>query len=256
MNQQSHYGMIHGNTASRATTKKGLKWCWNIPTEFHSVFTLNLPELLASVTSIYLTTHKLVTGTNLLDFKDSYIDLGWMYRDLFIILLLLDRPPCPGGMIIVGWWWSSTQTEAKETLGYVPIELRFFSRPVIIATLLSPIWPPPPRLSSTNRVTVREWYPRLRGDLADRVGGGQPCISWSLSETGGQWRLTAADGEGIPSTERNRRGGKRRGEHKRRGPGEVGGSGRFGWKELRIVERRRDWRAAAGRGGGGSYGGE
>ena len=59
----------------------------------------------------------------------------------YTILLLLDRPPCHDGMLILGWWWTSTRTEAKETLDYVPIELRFYSRPIVVATLLVPMRP-------------------------------------------------------------------------------------------------------------------
>ena len=55
-----------------------------------------------------------------------------------LIILLLDRPLCPDGMLIVGWWSSSPRTEAKETLDSIPIELRFYSRPVVVATLLFP----------------------------------------------------------------------------------------------------------------------
>ena len=55
-----------------------------------------------------------------------------------LIILLLDRPLCPDGMLIVGWWSSSPRTEAKETIDSIPIELRFYSRPVVVATLLFP----------------------------------------------------------------------------------------------------------------------
>ena len=49
-------------------------------------------------------------------------------------------------MLIVGWWSSSPQIDSKETLDYVPIGLRFFSRPVVVATLLIPPLPEsPPR---------------------------------------------------------------------------------------------------------------
>ena len=60
-----------------------------------------------------------------------------------LLLILLDRLPCPDGMLIV-WWLSSTQTEAKETLDSVPIELRFYTRPVVVAVLLVPMRPDPP----------------------------------------------------------------------------------------------------------------
>ena len=39
---------------------------------------------------------------------------------LLIIPLLLDRPPCPDVMCTVRRWCSTTLTEAKETLNYVP----------------------------------------------------------------------------------------------------------------------------------------
>ena len=57
---------------------------------------------------------------------------------LFLLILLLDRPPCPDGMLVVGWWYTSPQTEAKETLESVPIELPLYFRPVLVPTLLSP----------------------------------------------------------------------------------------------------------------------
>ena len=73
---------------------------------------------------------------------------------LFLLLLfLLYRPLCPDGMLIVGWWSSSPQTEAKETLDSVPIELRFYSRPVVVSTLLVAMRPeaPPVALHSCLR---------------------------------------------------------------------------------------------------------
>ena len=68
------------------------------------------------------------------------------------------------------------------------------------------------------------------------------------------YRFTATDRAGTPSTKRSCRGGKGRGDHKRAGPGR-GRSTRFGWRELRRGERRRDWRATGGggSGSGGSY---
>ena len=54
------------------------------------------------------------------------------------ILLLLDPPPCHDGMLIVGWWSSSPRTDAKEALDSVPIELHFYSSPVVLAKLLVP----------------------------------------------------------------------------------------------------------------------
>ena len=37
--------------------------------------------------------------------------------NIYIILLLLDRPPCPDGMRIIGRWCFTPCEEAKETLG-------------------------------------------------------------------------------------------------------------------------------------------
>ena len=54
----------------------------------------------------------------------------------YLPLLLVYRHLCPGGMLLVGWWPSSPRTEAKETLYSVLIELRFYSRPVVFATLI------------------------------------------------------------------------------------------------------------------------
>ena len=65
---------------------------------------------------------------------------------LLLLLYLLDRPPSPDGILLVGWWSSSPQTEAKETLDSVPIELHLYFRPVLIAALLlytRPDAPPP-----------------------------------------------------------------------------------------------------------------
>ena len=71
------------------------------------------------------------------------------------LVLLLDRPPCNDGIVIMGWWSSSTRTDAKETLEYVPIEFRFYSRPVSVATLLIPTRPDaPPSLSSHVSVLI------------------------------------------------------------------------------------------------------
>ena len=68
---------------------------------------------------------------------------------------LLDCPPCPDCILIVGWWLSSPQTEAKETLYFLPIELRFYSRPVLVSILLVPTRPdPPPPPSPYSHVSV------------------------------------------------------------------------------------------------------
>ena len=48
----------------------------------------------------------------------------------FLLLLLLGRSSCPHGMFIVGWCYSSPWIEAKGTLNSVPIQLRFYYRPV------------------------------------------------------------------------------------------------------------------------------
>ena len=50
-------------------------------------------------------------------------------------------------MIIAGRWSYSTQTKAKETLDSVPIEVRFYYRPVVVAIIMLPMQPralPPP----------------------------------------------------------------------------------------------------------------
>ena len=77
---------------------------------------------------------------------------------LTIFLILIDRIPCPDGMLILGWWLSSPQTEAKETLESVPIELHFYSTTVVFATLIDP----PPPLPSSNVYVILYWVPSRR----------------------------------------------------------------------------------------------
>ena len=54
----------------------------------------------------------------------DFIETFWLSLiDLFFLLIIIiDLPMCPNGMLIVGWWLFSPQTEAKDTLDYVPIE--------------------------------------------------------------------------------------------------------------------------------------
>ena len=47
-------------------------------------------------------------------------------------------------MLIVGRWLSIPLTEDKDTLDSVPIELFFYSRPVVVAILLVPTRPDAP----------------------------------------------------------------------------------------------------------------
>ena len=60
------------------------------------------------------------------------------------LLLILDRPPIPDDILIMGWWSANPQTEDKEKLDSVPIDLNFYSRPVEVTTLLAPTRPNPP----------------------------------------------------------------------------------------------------------------
>ena len=100
------------------------------------------------------------------------------------LLLLLDRPLCPVGMIIVGWSSSSPTTEAKETLYSVPIELRFYSRPILVATLLVPTLSNAPH--DFQVLPVAQSGSETPGSGAGRVGGGHAGIDWIPLETGGQ----------------------------------------------------------------------
>ena len=63
-------------------------------------------------------------------------------------------------MLIVGWWSSSPRILAKETIDSVPIELRFYSRFVVVTTLLVPTRPENPL--SPHSVAVQS---RLRSTL-------------------------------------------------------------------------------------------
>ena len=90
---------------------------------------------------------------------DSYFNYGelgcyFLMCLIFLLLIILDRPPCPDGMLIVGWWSSSPQKEAKETLESVPIELCFYSRPVVFYPLLVPALPSSPSPLPSSHVSV------------------------------------------------------------------------------------------------------
>ena len=61
-----------------------------------------------------------------------------------LYILLLDRPPCPNVILRVRWCSYNPQTLAKDTLDSVPIELRFYSRLVVVSTLGVPTQPDPP----------------------------------------------------------------------------------------------------------------
>ena len=74
----------------------------------------------------------------LFHFLDFIEDFWLSVIHIFLLYLLLDQHMCPDGMLIVGCCLSSPQTEAKETLDFVHIELRFYSRLVVVSTLLVP----------------------------------------------------------------------------------------------------------------------
>ena len=59
---------------------KGMTWLWRISPELHGVLKLNLPELLHSVMSIYMTTQKLEKGSHNLEFAERLSDLVCMHR--------------------------------------------------------------------------------------------------------------------------------------------------------------------------------
>ena len=61
-----------------------------------------------------------------------------MFSKQSYLLLIIDRPPYPNVMLIGGCWQSSPRTDSKETLCSDPIELLLYSRPVVVAKLLSP----------------------------------------------------------------------------------------------------------------------
>ena len=62
---------------------KYMAWRWHIPPMWHGVLTLNLLELLSSVTSIYITIKQLGQGSHILDFTDSSNALGWLNKASF-----------------------------------------------------------------------------------------------------------------------------------------------------------------------------
>ena len=100
----------------------------------------------------------------------SWILVVWLWHErpflnVLLFILLLDRRSFPDGMLILGWWSSITRTESKETLDSVHIELRFYYRPVVVATLLVPTQPnaPPPSPSPSSHVSVLlSWVPSRR----------------------------------------------------------------------------------------------
>ena len=67
-----------------------------------------------------------------------------------LLILILDRSMCPDGVRIVGRWCSTPCTEAKETLDSVPIELRFYSRPVCSTCHINFTHVTPPPLSPSH----------------------------------------------------------------------------------------------------------
>ena len=75
------------------------------------------------------------------------------------LLLLIDWYICINSMHIVGQWCTTPYTESKETLDSVPIELRFYSRPVCSSfhiTLTHMTRRPPP-----SALQVMYLYPLL-----------------------------------------------------------------------------------------------
>ena len=83
-----------------------------------------------------------------------------IYHDSFL-LLLPEWSPCHDGMRILGQWCSTPWKEAKEALGTVPIELRFYSKSInsiCHITIPHMNWPPPPP-PYKSRLRIFSWLP-------------------------------------------------------------------------------------------------
>ena len=60
-----------------------MTWHWCPSPKSHDVLTFELPELLASATSTYMTIQKLGQVSHILAFTDISSALGWMHKALF-----------------------------------------------------------------------------------------------------------------------------------------------------------------------------
>ena len=60
-----------------------MAWCCYIPPKLYGVLILNLLEILASETTIYIIIQQLGQVSHIISFIDSSVALGWMHNSSF-----------------------------------------------------------------------------------------------------------------------------------------------------------------------------